>query len=344
MGEIKNDNKMINIYDIAEMSGVSIATVSRVVNNNPKVSEKTKAKVMEAIKQSGYTPNVFAQGLGLKSMRTIGILVPSIADMYMSSAVAYIEDNLHDAGYDCILRCSGYTAEQKETHIQLLLNKKIDAIILVGSTYAGSEDESHNTDYIRTAAKDVPVFIINGLVDGENIYCTASNDYQASYDVTTALIESGRSKILFLTDSRSYSANQKKKGYRQALNNAGISVDERMIIHTENKIPVVKSLLENTKDIEFDSIFATDDGMAIGALKYALSNGIDVPNQLSIVGYNNSNLCICSEPELSSVDNKIEKVCKDTCDRLIDILKGNDNVPNQSVVACKLVKRATTDF
>lgn len=338
------DNKMINIYDIAKMSGVSIATVSRVVNNNPKVSEKTKAKVMDAIEKSGYTPNVFAQGLGLKSMRTIGILVPSIADLYMSRAVAYIEDNLHDAGYDCILHCSGYTAAEKETHIQLLLNKKIDAIVLVGSTYAGSDDETHNTDYIRRAAKDVPVFIINGLVDGDNIYCTASNDYQASYDVTTALIENGRNKILFLTDSRSYSANQKKEGYKQALSNAGLKTEEKMMIFTENSIPVVKNLLENLNDIDFDSVFATDDAMAVGAIKYALSKGLKVPEDISIVGYNNSTLCICSEPELSSVDNKIEKVCKDTCTRLIDILKGAENVPNQSVVACSLVKRATTDF
>ncbi len=338
-----NENKMINIYDIAKMSGVSIATVSRVMNNNPKVSEKTKAKVMEAIEKSGYTPNVFAQGLGLKSMRTIGILVPSIADLYMSRAVAYIEDNLHDAGYDCILHCSGYTAEEKETHIQLLLNKKIDAMILVGSTYAGSEDETHNTDYIRKAAENVPVFIINGLVDGDNIYCTASNDYQASYDVTTALIESGRNKILFLTDSRSYSANQKKKGYKQALSNAGIKSTDDLMVYTENSIPVVKELLENIK-INFDSVFTTDDAMAVGAIKYALSKGLKIPEDISIIGYNNSTMCICSEPELSSVDNKIEKVCKDTCTRLIDTLKGAENVPNQSVVACSLVKRATTDF
>jgi len=338
-----NDNKMINIYDIAKMSGVSIATVSRVMNNNPKVSEKTKAKVMEAIEKSGYTPNVFAQGLGLKSMRTIGILVPSIADLYMSRAVAYIEDNLHDAGYDCILHCSGYTAEEKETHIQLLLNKKIDAMILVGSTYAGSEDETHNTDYIRKAAENVPVFIINGLVDGDNIYCTASNDYQASYDVTTALIESGRNKILFLTDSRSYSANQKMKGYKQALSNAGIKSTDDLMVYTENSIPVVKELLENIK-INFDSVFTTDDAMAVGAIKYALSKGLKIPEDISIIGYNNSTMCICSEPELSSVDNKIEKVCKDTCTRLIDILKGSENVPNQSVVACSLVKRSTTDF
>lgn len=339
-----SDKKMINIYDIAKMSGVSTATVSRVVHNSPKVTEKTRAKVLSAIEQAGYTPNVFAQGLGLNSMHTIGILVPSISDLYMSSAVAHIENILHDAGYDCILRCSGYSAEQKETHIQLLLNKKIDAIILVGSTFAGSEDTSHNTDYIKRAAKEVPVFIINGLVDGDNIYCTASNDYQAAYDVTSSLLKNGRNKILFLTDSKSYSANQKKNGYMQALMDAGISIDDTQMIHTQNDVYTVKDMLLKRDDLTFDSVFATDDGMAIGALKYALAKHRSVPDDIAIVGYNNSTLCICSEPELSSVDNKLEQVCKDTCSRLIDILKNNHDVPNQSVIACSIVKRATTNF
>ena len=203
----------INIYDIAKMAGVSIATVSRVVNGSARVSQKTRDKVMAVIEGAGYTPNVFAQGLGLNTMHTVGILVPTIADMYMSSAVAYLEDALHNAGYDCLLSCSGFLADQKENHLRMMLSKRVDAMILVGSTYAGSEEETHNTDYIRVAAEKVPMFLINGLVDGENIYCTASNDYQASFDVTQAMVESGRDKILFLTDSRSYSANQKKKGY-----------------------------------------------------------------------------------------------------------------------------------
>lgn len=339
-----NDKKSINIYDIAKISGVSTATVSRVMNNSPKVTEKTKAKVMAAIEQCGYTPNVFAQGLGLNSMRTIGILVPSIADLYMSNAVAHIEDILHNAGYDCILHCSGYSAKQKETHIQLLLNKKIDALILVGSTYAGSEDTTHNTEYIKQAAKRVPVFIINGLVNGDNIYCTASNDYQAAYDVTSALIRDGRERILFLTDSKSYSANQKKNGYIDALQNNGISVEDKHIIHTVNSVYTVKNLLTETPSLTFDSVFATDDAMAIGAIKYAISKQLHIPTDLSIVGYNNSTLCVCSEPELSSVDNKIEQVCLDTCNRLIEILQGNTDIPNQSIINCSLIQRGTTNF
>ncbi len=339
-----SDKKILNIYDIAKMSGVSTATVSRVVHNSPKVTEKTKAKVLSAIEQAGYTPNVFAQGLGLNSMRTIGILVPSISDLYMSCAVAHIENILHDAEYDCILRCSGYSSEQKETHIQLLLNKKIDAIILVGSTFAGSDDTTHNTDYIKRAAKEVPVFIINGLVDGENIYCTASNDYQAAYDVTSALLKNGRDKILFLTDSKSYSANQKKNGYMQALTDANIPIDDTRIIYTQNDVYTVRNMLLNRDDLNFDSVFATDDGMAVGAIKYALAKNLCIPDDIAIVGYNNSTLCICSEPELSSVDNKIEQVCQDTCNRLIGILKKEQNIPNQSVIACSIIKRSTTNF
>ena len=332
------------IYDIAKMAGVSIATVSRVVNGSSKVSEKTRTKVMEAIRLSGYTPNVFAQGLGLNSMHTVGILVPTISDMYMANAVAWLEDELHAAGYDCILSCSGFQASQKENHLQMLLSKRVDALILVGSTYAGSEDKTHNTDYIRYAAEKTPVFLINGLVDGDNIYCTASNDYQASFDVTRAMVESGRTRILFLTDSRSYSANQKKKGYEDALRSEGLRVRRNHEIYTRNSIPIVRELLDGLVQDNYDGVFATDDAMAVGVIKHAKDKGIKIPDQLCVVGYNDSTLCITSEPELTSIDNRVEMVCRETVERLIRVLRGDTPVSQKNVVACRLVRRGTTDF
>ena len=98
----------MNIYDIAELSGVSIATVSRVVNDSPKVSEKTKMKVRAVMEANNYTPNVFARGLGLNSMKTVGIVCPDVSDDYMAGSVAYLEKRLRSYGYDCILYCSGY--------------------------------------------------------------------------------------------------------------------------------------------------------------------------------------------------------------------------------------------
>ena len=97
-----NRRKRVNIYDIAKLADVSIATVSRVVNNSPKVSARTKEKVLAIMKENEYTPNAFARGLGLGTMKTVGIICPDISDIYMAKAVSYLESNLHDHGYDCI--------------------------------------------------------------------------------------------------------------------------------------------------------------------------------------------------------------------------------------------------
>lgn len=185
----------MNIYDIAKLANVSIATVSRVVNNSPKVSPKTKEKVLAVMKENEYTPNAFARGLGLGSMKTVGIICPNIDDIYMAKAVSYLEQNLHAHGYDCILGCSGFKQEEKEDYVRLLLSKKIDTLILVGSTYAGNGKDESDTDYIREAAEQVSVFMINAKVSGDNIYCTYADDFQATYEVTKALSEEEKRKF-----------------------------------------------------------------------------------------------------------------------------------------------------
>lgn len=334
----------MNIYDIAKEAGVSIATVSRVMNGSPKVSEKTKKKVLKIIERSEYTPNIFAQGLGLNTMHTIGLLVPRISDAYMSSAVAFLEDELHEKGYGCILGCSGFSAAGKETHVSMMLSKHIDALILVGSTYAGTGFSDEETDYIRKAASKIPVFLINGLVGGKNIYCTASNDYQAAYDVTMKLIANGRRKIAFLTDSHSYSANQKRMGYETALTYSNIPINEALQLFVKNDIYQARDLLLSTPENSFDSVFATDDGLAVGAVKYAGEKGLRIPEDIEIVGYNNSSLCICSNPELTSVDNRISKVCSDTVERLLKVLDKKESVSAHNIVGCSIVHRDTTSF
>lgn len=114
----------MNIYDIARLADVSIATVSRVVNDSPKVSEKTKQKVRAVMEEQNYTPNVFARGLGLNSMKTVGIVCPDVSDAYMAESVAYLEKSFRNYGYDCILYCSGYEYESKVKSVQMILRKK----------------------------------------------------------------------------------------------------------------------------------------------------------------------------------------------------------------------------
>lgn len=358
----------MNIYDIAKLSGVSIATVSRVVNGSPRVSEKTKQKVLAVMEESEYTPNVFARGLGLNSMKTIGILCPDISDQYMAEAVSHLEKRLHECGYDCILGCSGSAQEAREHHTRLLLSKRIDALILVGSLYAGSGKDTGETEYVRTAAQQVPVFMINGYVEGDHIYCSYGDDRQGAYDVTQALIRRGKKRILFLYDSQTYSARQKLEGYESALADAGYPIlgdlkyyirpfdlqrqdgadflgfSENSAGYVQNKVLYVKEMLLAHRTLEFDSVFACNDGLAVGALKYARARGLAVPEELSVAGYNNSTMAVCCEPELTSVDNQVKQLCNDAIDRMLEVLQGKEGVEQNHKVRCEIVKRCSTDF
>lgn len=333
----------MNIYEIAELAGVSIATVSRVINDSSLVSEKTKLRVRRVMEENDYTPNVFARGLGLNSMKTVGLVCPDVADSYMACAVACLERDLREYGYDCILCCSGYAWEDREIAVRTILQKRIDALVVIGSSYVDDDPDAERVEYIREAAKQVPVFVINGYIRGENVFCALCSDYEATRSAVAELLRSGRRNILFLSDSHSYSANQKRSGYEAALREAGVPVREDLVIYTHSRIDSVRDLLLEMPKLDIDAVFATEDGLAAGVLKYAKRRDIAVPKDLAIIGYNNSELAVCCDPELSSVDSRVDRLCKIVIDSLK--LRLNGKPVNDRVYAkgC-LIRRMTTDF
>ncbi|MDO4173816.1 MAG: LacI family DNA-binding transcriptional regulator [Eubacteriales bacterium] len=333
----------MNIYDIAELAGVSIATVSRVVNDSPLVSEKTKRRVRQVMEENDYTPNVFARGLGLNSMKTVGIVCPDVADAYMAKAVAYLERNLRAYGYNCILYCSGHDYDDRQIAVKTILQKRIDALIIVGSSYAEDDEDSEKVDYIREAAKQVPVFLMNGYIHGENVYCALCNDFEASHSAVSEMIRSGREHILFLADSHSYSANQKKAGYEAALRDAGIPVEQSLEVYLPNKINTVRESLLRRPELDINGVFATEDGLAAGALKYAKRRGLSVPKDIAIIGYNNSELAVCCDPELSTIDSRGERLCKIIIDSMMLHFKKREISHKVYAKGC-LIRRFTTDF
>lgn len=338
----------MNIYDIAKLANVSIATVSRVVNDSPNVSIKTKERVLSIMEQEGYTPNVFARGLGLGSMKTIGIICPDVADIYMAKAIAIIENHLKMNEYQSLLVCSGYQQEEKKRCVDLLISKKVDALILIGSTYASDGIESRETTYIQNAGKIVPVFLINGVLPYKNVYSACCDDYNAIYQVTTDMIKNGHDQILFLYNATSYSAKQKMLGYEHALRDNQLPINGQYKIYVENDIPKIRDLLLGRKDITFNGVIAVEDSLAIGALKYANMARIEVPKQLSIVGFNNSFLATCCEPELSSVDSKIGELCLSTAEHVVTVLENDAQktalIQKEMKVKGEFRRRNTTDF
>lgn len=333
----------MNIYDVSNKAGVSIATVSRVMNGNPNVSDTTRQKVLSVMKELGYTPNIFARGLGLNTMQTIGIMCTDSSDMYLANAVYYTEHELRIHGYDSILCCTGDDLENKKQSLNLLLSKRVDALILVGSRFL--ESKHKDNDYIFSAAEQVPIMLINGYLEGENIFCTICDDFRAIYQITQALLSSGRKKLLYLYTNHSYSGVQKKEGFLAALKHHGITPDKQFLQLSPKGIYEAKGIVASLyqQGFFFNGIVTSDDFLAVGALKYALEQHIRVPKDLSIVGYNNSILATCSEPELTSIDTKVEALCIHTVNALMQIFEGND-VPNCTTIAASIVYRMTTEL
>lgn len=331
----------MNIYDVSKKAGVSIATVSRVLNGNRNVSEKTKERVLSVMEELGYTPNVFARGLGLNTMHTIGILCSDSSDTFLANAVYYIEQALRKNGYESFLCCTGYELENKKNYLRLLLSKRVDAVILVGSHYM--EPTKQDNDYIIAAAGEVPVMMINGYINHPNIYCTLCDDYQAVYDGVQRLASHGRKKFAFLYRTDSYSSRMKIKGFRDGLAAAGLPLSEDSVKLCPNNIPETKEILRSLfhSGITYDAILTAEDSLAVAAVKFAGDAGFAVPDALEIIGYNNSLLCICTTPELSTLDNHVETLSITTVNHLMRILQGAD-VPNKTTISNDFICRGTS--
>ena len=336
----------MTIYDISKKAGVSIATVSRVLNGSTNVKPRTRKKVMDIIDQYGYKPNAFARGLGLNSMKTIGILCADASDLYLAKAIYYIEQNLRENGYNSVLCCTGYEMSSRQKSLNLLLSQHVDSVVMIGSNFIMNNPEDNQ--YVRDAAASVPIMLLNADFDCCNVYCTLCDDYKATQDATEQMIRSGIKDILYLYNSNSYSGLKKLAGYQNALLTNDISLKKQLqqcFKGSHEDIDAVKNFVESlyNKGLKFSGIVTSDDFLAVGAMNFARANHIKVPSELQIVGYNNSILSHCSEPELSSIDNRLEDMCIQLVKTLIGTLSQNE-MPQKTIFSGELVKRGSTSF
>lgn len=322
----------MNIYDIAEKSGVSIATISRVLNGGKNVSKKTYDKVMNIMKEEGYTPNVFARGLGLNTMKTIGILVADVADIHYAQMISFLTEYLRELGMDVLLSCTGWKKESKKAKLELLLQKRVDAIFLAGSAQQELDDNSH----IAQAATQVPIIMVNGYIDEPGIINVSSDEYHSVCQCVRFLSQSGLCHPLYLYDNLTYSGNQKLLGYIDGIKLTGLPEDKRRIVQTQKDLvqiqQTVSSLIKS--GVKFDSVIASEDIIAIGAQKALLSQGRNIP----VIGFNNSVLAEVSSPTLTSVDNMLEPICRTAVQLYKDVLDGK-TTSSRVTIGCKLIER-----
>ncbi len=339
-------SNQMTIYDISKKAGVSIATVSRVLNGSTNVKPRTRKKVMDIIEQYGYKPNAFARGLGLNSMKTIGILCADASDLYLAKAIYFIEQNLRENGYHSVLCCTGYEMHSRKESLNLLLSQHVDSVVMVGSNFIMNNAEDNQ--YVKDAAATVPIMLLNADFDCSNVYCTLCDDYKATQDATEKMLDAGLKDILYLYNSNSYSGLKKLAGFQNALLTHDIPLKKELqqcFKGSHEDIDGVKNFVESIykKGIKFDGIVTSDDFLAVGAMNFARANNIKVPDELQIIGYNNSILTLCSEPDISSIDNRLQDMCIQLVKTLIGTLTQNE-MPQKTIFSGELVKRGSTSF
>ncbi len=189
---------------------------------------KNETKILAIMAENDYTPNAFARGLGLNTMKTIGLLCADSSDQFFSRAVYYLERALRSNHYDAILSCTGADYDTRTEYLKRLLAKKVDAVILVGSSFIEAVPERNR--YIIDAAEEVPVIILNGYLRAPNVYCSLCDDQEIVQQAASVCLEHGRRDLLFLYRADSYSGRRKLKGFKEAFAAAELTLDPKRIV------------------------------------------------------------------------------------------------------------------
>ncbi|WP_088103848.1 catabolite control protein A [Halalkalibacter urbisdiaboli] len=286
------------IYDVAREAGVSMATVSRVVNGNPNVKPATRKKVLEAIERLGYRPNAVARGLASKKTTTVGVIIPDISSIFFAELARGIEDIATMYKYNIIL-CNSDQNKDKEIHlINTLLEKQVDGIVFMG----GHITDEHVEQFKRSP---VPI-VLAATLDEEKEIPSVNIDYkQAVYDAITHLISEGHSKIGMLSGSLDDPINGYLKfdGYRSAIEDAGLTFEEKFVVIGDYTYDSGIEAMDTFVNLDEkpSAIFASTDEMALGIIHGAQDKGFNIPEDFEVLGFDNTRLATMVRPTLSTV-------------------------------------------
>ncbi|MCL7745607.1 LacI family DNA-binding transcriptional regulator [Halalkalibacter alkaliphilus] len=300
------------IYDVAKEAGVSIATVSNVINNNGRVGEKTRQKVLKTMAQLEYSPSVVASALTGKKTNTVGLLIPDISNPFFADIARSIEDRGNELGISVII-CSTDNLEEKEKkYISLLIRKSVDGFILASGV--------KSLDLLEEVMeKKIPVALIANDIPSLPITTVTIDDFKGGYIGTKHLLSLNHTKIAMIAE-HAWSNIQRINGYKQALLEQNVEPREEYFIKTEATIERGKEAGLQLLNLEEppSAIFACNDLLAIGAIEAARELGFDLPNDLSVIGFDNTVLCRLTVPKLTSVSQPIHDMGKKVFDMLLD--------------------------
>ncbi|MGI9951697.1 LacI family DNA-binding transcriptional regulator [Moorellaceae bacterium AZ2] len=331
--------KVVTIKDVAHKAGVAPSTVSRVMNNSGYVSAEVKERVLKAIEELGFRPNPMAKGLGGGHTYTIGLILPDITNAFFPSLARSIEDTASVHGYTVFLCNSDNEPANEEKYLRTLVQRFVDGIIIVGSS-------SESSCIQEVASNGIPVVLIDRRVEGvaaDSVFC---DNIHGAYLAVTHLLDEGHREIAFLGGPLDVSTTrEREQGYILAHQEKGVPIDRSLISYGEftyeSGFKQMTDLLERGR--QPSAVFAANDMLAIGANRAIEGKNLRVPEDISIVGYDDILWAALEKPPLTTVAQPVYRLGMTACEILLErINRPGVQEPRQVVLQPRLIIRQST--
>lgn len=329
---------MVTMKDVAVKAGVSVTTVSHVINKTRFVSADAIEKVNTAINQLGYYPSAIARSLKSDQTHTIGMIIPNSSNPYFAEIIHEIEKNLFKAGYNLILCNSGDSQARQAAYIRVLMEKRIDGLIIISS---GTDKE-----LVDLLSKHrLPKVIIDRKVDGIEADLVETDNYAGGYSATNHLVKIGHKEIACISGPKYLSsACERVEGYLNCLKDHGIKINANFLVEGDFKsfggFEAMKKLLKLQN--RPTAVFVSNDLMALGALCATHEENISIPDELSIIGFDDIKLATYSSPPLTTIAHQKKRIGEVVADVIGSRIKDKCREYEQAHLKPKLIIRRST--
>lgn len=317
------ENKDITIYDIAEKLNLATSTISRALKDHPSISDKTIKKVKKTAEEMGYVPNTLAAGLRGNKTNTIGVLIPTVTQPFLSSLISGIEITAQKSGYNVIIMQSHDSYDEEVSMAKSLYSSRVSGVI--SSLAMETRDTSHFQQFV---SNNIPLVFVDRVPKDFNTFRVIIDNHAAGYKATKHLIEQGCSRIAHLTAGSEFGNlySERKRGYLDALKDHNLPLIEELIVNLKTVTYEEGAKASNKLfDLEHrpDGIFASGDIIAVSAIQTAKKRGIKIPEELAIIGFNNDPISQIIDPNLSTITHPAAKMGKASAEIILKNIKSN---------------------
>lgn len=302
----------VTIHDIAKRAQVSISTVSRVLNDNKAVRESSRLAVLDAVKALNYQPNIFASGLAGGKSKTIGIITQYISSPFFDMILRGILDEMLGGDYHPMFADGQWQEARERRSVEMFIDRRVDGLIILGGLLP--EDE------LEAISKRLPLLVIGRDIESIKDNCIPLDDFNGAYKATEHLIQQGHRNIVHLTGILDHEdANQRLAGYRSAMVDAGLDVSDRYIVEgdfSEQSGVMAAEKLLNSGPL-FTAVFAANDQMAMGFRLSLYRRGVRVPDDVSIIGFDDQPASAFLTPPLTTIGQPALEIGRSAAKRIV---------------------------